>query len=125
FDPRHIVALPEEIRGEVHVANETAAKLTSPQFSARRLQFDVETATPAMVTVAQTFYYPWHAYVDGKSVPLWRANHAFQALEVPAGKHSVSLVYEDRQFFAGAIVSVASLLICAVTWFWFRPKSAV
>src|SRR5258705_3996707 len=33
------------------------------------------------------------------------ANYAFQAVEIPAGRHRLLLVYRDRAFFAGAIIS--------------------
>jgi uncharacterized membrane protein YfhO len=54
--------------------------------------------------------------VDGKPVRLWRANHAFQALEVPAGRHEVKLAYEDRPFYGGTIVSALTLLSCGIGW---------
>jgi uncharacterized membrane protein YfhO len=58
--------------------------------------------------------------VDGKAVPLWRANYAFQALEVPAGKHEVHLVYEDEAFDWGIVISLLSLLACGAAWFRWR-----
>jgi uncharacterized membrane protein YfhO len=64
-----------------------------------------------MVSISQSFYHPWKAYVDGARVPLWRANHAFQALQVPAGKHRVWLRYEDRMFRLGASISGALVLL--------------
>ncbi len=76
----------------------------------------VDAAAPAMVVVAQAFYHPWHAYVDGARVPLARANHAFQALEVPAGQHRVELVYEDKMFHAGRVISLAACLGCGLAW---------
>ena len=54
------------------------------------------------------------AFVDGKAVPLLRANYAFQALEVPAGKSQVQLVYQDNAFRLGAWLSVGGLLVCAL-----------
>ncbi|HEX4646970.1 MAG TPA: hypothetical protein VH598_15310, partial [Verrucomicrobiae bacterium] len=66
FDPLHAVYLPPEVHEQVHALNRTDAKVLSMQFSARRLQFEVRAAGPALVTVAQTFYHPWHASVDGK-----------------------------------------------------------
>jgi uncharacterized membrane protein YfhO len=71
---------------------------------------DVEAEAPAIVVVAQAYYHDWRVYVDGAAAPLWLANYAFQALEVPAGRHHVSLVYEDREFRWGSIISVATLL---------------
>ena len=54
--------------------------------------------------------------MDGKPVRLWRANHAFQALEVPEGRHEVKLVYEDRLFYLGAAVSLVTLAGCVMVW---------
>jgi len=47
---------------------------------------------------------------------LWRANYAFQAVEVPAGRHEVLLVYRDEAFQAGAAVSLCALLLCLAGW---------
>jgi len=49
---------------------------------------------------------------------LYRANHAFQALEVPAGRHVVKLVYEDRMFEAGMAISLATLMLVVAGWLW-------
>jgi uncharacterized membrane protein YfhO len=69
-----------------------------------------------MVNISQSFYAPWKAYVDGAPVPLWCANHAFQAVQVPAGQHHLLLRYEDRRFRLGAWISgsLALLALAAV-----------
>jgi len=64
------------------------------------------------VVAAQTFYPCWTGYVDGQPTRLWRANHAFQALQVPAGQHQVQLVYRDRNFLAGVTISWITLFGC-------------
>ena len=51
--------------------------------------------------ISQTDYPAWKALVDGRPAILWRANHAFQAVEVPAGQHQIVLVYRDRAFQVG------------------------
>jgi hypothetical protein len=124
FEPQRTLYLPLEIRGQVHATNQVSAKILSPQFlSPQRLRLKVEADAPAMVVVAQAFYHPWRAYVDGARVPLWRANYAFQALEVPVGQHEVNLVYEDRNFHYGLVLSLSSLLICGALWFAWRKSS--
>lgn len=112
FDPRHTVYLPLSARSEVTVTNASEVKIISQQFAAQRLQLMVEAPAPALVVIAQAFYHDWHAFVDGKPVPILRANHAFQALEVPAGQHEIILRYEDWAFRVGAAVSALTLLGC-------------
>lgn len=113
FNPRANVYLPLEARAAVTVTNNTIAQITASKFFAQRAEFLVDAKAPSLVVVAQAFYQPWHAYVDGARVKLWEANGAFQALEVPAGSHQVKLVYQDAAFRYGLIISLASLLAVA------------
>jgi Bacterial membrane protein YfhO len=117
FKPSEVVYLPEEVRSEVQATNTVRAQISNIAVSNQHVTFEADTDGEAMVVVAQSYYHPWRAYVDGQATALWRANDAFQALEVPAGKHRVSLVYEDKLFFAGCVVSALSLLGCAAWWF--------
>jgi len=126
FDVREQVYLPAELRGQVTVSHATEATVTVQRFGAHRVELDADARESSPVALAQTYYHWWHAYVDGKEVPLWRANHGFQALQVPAGRTHITLVYRDRAFEIGAVISFASLLISVAGWFrWRRSESKV
>jgi hypothetical protein len=43
----------------------------------------------------------WEAYLNGKRAPLLRANHAFQAVALPAGEWRSVFLYRPRPAFAG------------------------
>lgn len=122
FDPRQQVFLPLEAKTRVTATNRASLKIISSQLAAQQLKMDVVANTPAMLVVAQAFYHPWRAYIDGQRTELWRANYAFQALEVPAGRHQVSLVYEDNVFRLGVVISLVTLLVCTVLWFRLRKQ---
>ena len=120
FDPRQTVYLPLEAQTLVKAGRSSSVKILSQQLFAPRIEVELETQEPTMMVVAQTHYHWWKAYVDGGRVPLWRANHAFQALAVPAGRHRVNLVYEDDSFRLGAIISSSALALCFGAWWGFR-----
>src|SRR5205814_8985770 len=84
FDPRRIVFLTLEARHSLSVTNETDARILSRNISWQSMNFEVESSEPSMVVLAQTFYLSRRALVDKKPTALVRANHALQALEVPA-----------------------------------------
>ena len=105
FDGGKIVFLPEQSRPLVTVTNQTNAKIISSKFSAQTVDAEVEAAEPSLVVVAQTYYHNWRVEIDGLPVPLLRANVAFQAVQVPAGKHQLHFYYRDRAFQIGAIIS--------------------
>ncbi len=120
FAPLDEVILPLEARGRVLAARARTARIISTSYAAQRLEAQVETPVPTMLVAAQTYYHPWHAYLDGQRVPLWRANYAFQAVTVPAGQHSVKLVYEDRRFQVGSVISLVTLAGCLGLLWWCR-----
>jgi len=116
FDSTRIVCLPNESKSWITVTNETRARVLAARFENQRVDVEVDAAAPSLVTLSQTFYHSWRAYVDGQPTPLLRANYAFQAVQVPAGKHQVRLVYEDRAFFTGAVLSALAILGCLIGW---------
>jgi hypothetical protein len=120
WNPRESVFLFADAAGEVTATNRVAAVIHSRQHAAQRIVAEVETPAPTMLVVAQAFHPAWQALVDDRPARLWRANGAFQAVEVPMGRHTVEMVYRDRWFAIGAIVSAASLAICV--WLWRRGR---
>jgi hypothetical protein len=121
FDSRNVVFLPPELQACVSATNHADARVISQRFAPEQVDLEVEAAAPALVVIAQTWYHQWRAYVDGAPVRLLRANYAFQAVEVPAGKRHVRLVYEDHALRAGAFISGLGLLACAGLWVLGRP----
>jgi hypothetical protein len=124
FDGGKMVFLPPEVKSLVTVTNQTAAHVLSSQFKAQRADIEVEAAEPSLVVVAQTYYHNWRAYVDGRPAPLLRANHAFQAIQVPAGRHHIRLAYEDLAFQFGAAVSICMAVNCFIFLHWLRKRQS-
>jgi hypothetical protein len=116
FQPRSMVFLPRAETPRVAAAAAADATVRVLAWSAQRVEAEVASTAPSLVVVSQTWHPAWKAYVDGRPAALLRANHAFQAVQAPAGRHAVTLVYEDRAFQLGALISCAALLGSAVAW---------
>ncbi len=73
-------------------AGEGHIQLTS--YTPNRLTYTA-TTTADKVAVFSEIYYPhgWHAYLDGKEVELGRVNYVLRALNVPAGKHTITMEF--------------------------------
>ena len=69
---------------------------------------------PGWVVALRTHYPGWTAQVDGRSVPLLRANVAFSAVEVGAGTREVVLRYHPTSVRLGLLVSLASAVALVV-----------
>ena len=112
FDGSKIVFLPPEAKAFVTATNQTEARVLDSKFEIQSVEIQAEAAAPALVVVAQSFYPDWSASVDGRDVPLLRANHAFQAIQIPQGRHDIRLVYKDKAFDTGAALSIIGWLAC-------------
>lgn len=111
FDPAMIVYLPLEARGLIDDKNRGDAVLRSSRIGTQTAVIELESSRSNLVVVAQSFYHPWQAEINGAPARIWRANEAFQAIVVPAGRIKLTLKYEDRAFMAGLAVSILALMI--------------
>jgi uncharacterized membrane protein YfhO len=100
----------------VSVTNQTLCAVTNVSFKPNQVEADINAAAPSLVVLSQSYYHLWRAFVDAKSVPLLRANLAFQAVEVPAGRHRIKLIYRDPNLEIGAMISLLSLVACGLIW---------
>ena len=69
-------------------------------------EFDVETETPGLFVVPITYYPGWKASIDKQKVEIMAANINSQAIEVPAGRHSVKFSYKPLPVKVGLIISL-------------------
>jgi len=74
----------------------------------------VDARSPAMVLIRNPYAKGWHAQVDGVESKVSPADYVDQAVEVPAGRHVISLAYDDPTIGYGLLgsgLSLAGLLI--------------
>jgi len=112
FNAREIVYLPADAVGKVSATNKTLVQIQQREFSGSRIAATANAQAAALIVISQSQYPAWKAFVDGRPVPLWHANHAFQAFEIPAGEHQIRLEYHDTAFHAGVAITGLSLLVC-------------
>jgi hypothetical protein len=116
FDFRRTVFLPLEARGVVSATRQEKAGVSLTSWRNERIEIKTEAGGPSLVVISQAYYPAWKAYVDGMPAKIWRANYAFQAVQVPAGRHEVQLRYEDRKFLLGLWISSLGLVACLGLW---------
>ena len=76
------------------------------------LEATVVAPRDGVAVILDPFYPGWRATLDGVPAPLVRADYAFMALPVKAGRHALRLEFRDRLVPVGLAVSAAAL----ATW---------
>jgi hypothetical protein len=71
----------------------------------------VDADSNGFLVINEPYYQGWHAYIDGKEVPMYHVNYLFQGIKLPPGNYTVKIVYMPRIFYLGLIVSFLTLFV--------------
>ena len=70
------------------------------------------------MVVNESLYPGWSARIEGRSLPIWRANHLFMAVLVPAGTSQVDFVFSSARIRIGFwITALTAALIIGLQCF--------
>jgi hypothetical protein len=89
--------------------------------TANHTRVTVDAPVPGLLVVMDPWYPGWRAEVDGQRAPLLRADYAFMAVPVPAGRHEVVLRYRPATLFPG-LACVLAVLGGAGVWSLLRRR---
>jgi uncharacterized membrane protein YfhO len=78
-----------------------------------RVVVNTRASRPALMVLADNYYKGWVAKVDGREVPIYRTNHTFRGVVVPAGAHRVEFTFNPVDLYTGLYIHLASLALLA------------
>jgi hypothetical protein len=109
FDPAR-TAYVEQDPGIAATPDATAGSAVLRELTPEDVRIAVDTSSPALVVVRNSYDPGWSAAVDGRPVPLIATDYLVQGVAVPAGRHEIRLVYRDDDVMRGALAGI-------VVWF--------
>jgi len=84
--------------------------------AAGRTIIETDAPAPCWLVHGETWYPGWRAAIDGREVPLHRADVSWRALVIPGGRHTVELRLEPVALHRGAWISVLGAVALAAAW---------
>jgi len=111
FDARSIALLDEPLPQGVDVQPGITGAVEWVSRGMDHHTLRVAPDRPGLLIVLDNWYPEWKATVNGRDVPVLRANHTFRAIPVAAGEQTVELRYEPARLRTGVLISLAVLAL--------------
>lgn len=78
------------------------------------LKLNLETNEPVILYWADGYDKWWRAYVNGKEVPIYRANVNFKAIALPKGENHIRFVYDPGLFKGSLFIFYGTIILSFV-----------
>jgi len=75
---------------------------------AERVRLTTESDGPAWLVLSDTWFPGWQARVDDVPQPVRRADYAFRAVALDAGRHDVEIIYAPRSVRDGLVITLVA-----------------
>lgn len=130
IDSRTLAVVEQEYADKIAINTQvdSAATVTLDSYHPEKLLYTYSSSVESNVVFSEIFYNKgWNAYIDNEPVDHYRVNYVLRGLKVPAGKHSISFIFEPSTYALGSALalsfgSVIYLLIGLSLFFWIKNE---
>lgn len=117
WDPR-VNAVVESPRDLALAGPGLRGTATVTRYQPDHVEVATEASGAALLVLADNFYKDWKATVDGRPAEIYRTNHTFRGVVVPAGRHRVAFSFEPAGVVTGFAVYLATFGLLAAYGVW-------
>ncbi len=124
FPPNNVVLYPETtsvkpapISGGIPARSAVKADLVEWAPGKMHIALTGSDPAPAYLLISETWYPKWLATVDGRTVPVHRADHALLSVVIPPGARDIRLVLHSDSYQTGKLITGVALILTAAFTF--------
>lgn len=113
--PRHVALVDEKFKQALGdpstVSADSTAHVTLLSYEPNELNYEVNSSKGGVVVFSEIYYPGWTAKMDGQDIPIGRADYVLRAVQVPAGKHHIEMVFKPSSITTTETIAWISLAL--------------
>lgn len=91
----------------------TKRSISLISYEPNKLLYEVDSESGGVVVFSEIYYPSWQVFVDGKKADFGRANYILRAMNVPAGKHQISFLFDPVSLHVTETLAYSALAVLA------------
>ena len=81
-------------------------------YTPKQVDYDYSTSQPGTIVFSEIYYpYGWKASIDGEPVDHFRVNYTLRALNVPAGSHHITFLFDPDSIRKGDRIATICIVV--------------
>lgn len=97
--------------GKAHT-KEFGDTIFETSYAPNKLTYHARTAKGGLAVFSEVYFpWGWKATIDGKEASVGRVNYVLRAMQIPAGEHSIEMVFDPESTHITNNLSIASILL--------------
>jgi len=127
FNPVEVAYIEKELPEAIQPADSTASVRVT-NHDTEFIRMEASASGNNLLFISEMYYPSWHAYLDGKEIPIIKTDFACRSVIVPKGKHTIEMKFESKNFQTGKNLSLAANILSFLGLFgglgyeWYRRK---
>ena len=99
----------------LNVSPDTASKIELVDYSPMKMTYKSSSSTD-QIAVFSEIYYPhgWTATIDGKEIPIEKANYVLRAVPVQKGNHTIVMEFKPQVISTGNMIVIISNILLLI-----------
>lgn len=115
WNPRQTAIIDKRFESEItglNIVPDSTATIELTQYKPNKLKYKSKSSNEQLAIFSENYFSDgWHAYIDGKEIPHFRADWTLRALRVPAGEHEIEFIFEANGYYLSRTIVTASSAI--------------
>lgn len=108
------------------LASDITATIKLTAYQPNEITLKTTSKTPQLAVISEIYYpYGWKFFIDGKPTDYIKANYLLRAVYVPAGNHTIKMIFEPEVINTGkwwSLLSFVLFVLLSVIGFWWIWK---
>jgi membrane protein YfhO len=113
FNPSDTAVVDESYKDELKdiTTSDSTDSIKQVSFDDMDIKYKSHSNATNLAVFSEIFYKDWNAYIDGKQVPVAKADYVLRAVAIPAGDHTIEFKFEPKIFKISMMLSTIGIWV--------------